>query len=78
MESVLELLLKNLDPNLACEIKDCWINPEKFTVDHLLGKGMYPLLKFGVCWTIVLNFLHIHRDCGMYEGKMSIRKATTS
>ena len=35
----LEILLKNLTPDLACEIKNFWIEPGTFQLEHLLGKG---------------------------------------
>ena len=31
-ESPLELLLKNLNPNLGCDIKDCWIDPNNLNI----------------------------------------------
>ena len=38
--SSLELLLTNISPNLACEIRQCWIEAESFTVENYLGKGI--------------------------------------
>ena len=35
----LEILLKNLTPDLACEMKNFWIDPGTFQLEHLLGKG---------------------------------------
>ena len=38
-ETPLNFLLKNLNPGLACEIKECWIEPNSFAIDTFLGKG---------------------------------------
>ena len=38
-DSPLELLFRNISPNLACEIKQCWIDPETLTLGTFLGKG---------------------------------------
>ena len=38
-ETPLNLLLKNLSPDLACEIKECWIEPNSFSIDTFLGRG---------------------------------------
>ena len=35
----LKILLTNLTPDLACDIKNFWIEPETFQLEHLLGKG---------------------------------------
>ena len=40
MESELEVLIKNLDPNLADEVKESCINPEDIRIEKLLGRGM--------------------------------------
>ena len=40
-ESVVEILLKNLNPELACEIEECWIDPDSISIGHLLGKGNF-------------------------------------
>ncbi len=37
--SHLQKFLKNLKPDLACEIKQCWIEPGDINIGHLLGKG---------------------------------------
>ena len=39
-ESILDELLKNLDSSLAREIREFWIDPSAFTVEHFLGKGI--------------------------------------
>ena len=38
-ESTLDKFLKGLPPDLACEVKQCWIEPEDITLGNLLGKG---------------------------------------
>ena len=38
-ETSLNLLLKNLSPDLACKIKECWIEPNSFSIDTFLGRG---------------------------------------
>ena len=43
-ESILDILLKNLDSSFACEIRKLWIDPSAFTVENFLGKGIR--LKF--------------------------------
>ena len=35
-----EMLLTNISPNLACEIRQCWVEAESFTVENYLGKGI--------------------------------------
>ena len=49
-ESPLEILLRNINPSLACEIRQCWIETESFTVENYLGKGIPQfLLSFNNC-----------------------------
>ena len=33
-------LTKNLNKELAAEVENCWINPEKITTGNVLGNGM--------------------------------------
>ena len=40
-ESPLDLLLKNLNPHLGCDIKDSWIDPNCLSIEHLLGRGKH-------------------------------------
>ena len=44
-DSPLEIFLRNINPNLACEIRQCWIEPEAFSIEKFLGKGMSHLNK---------------------------------
>ena len=39
-ESPLEILLRNINPNLACEIRQCWVETENFTIENYMGKGI--------------------------------------
>ena len=39
-ESIPDELLQSLDSSLACEIREFWIDPSAFTVEHFLGKGI--------------------------------------
>lgn len=38
-ETILEILSHNLDPDMANKVKECWIDQNSFTTEHLLGKG---------------------------------------
>lgn len=38
-ETILDVFVSNLDPDLAKEVRESWINPSKFTAGRLLGKG---------------------------------------
>lgn len=42
-ESELEILVKNLEPKLASEIKQCFIEPDGIEIEELLGRGMLEL-----------------------------------
>ena len=35
----LTTLTKNLDKEIAAEVENCWINPEKITAGNVLGNG---------------------------------------
>lgn len=39
-ESILNTLVHNLEPDMAVEVKRCWIEPDKFAAYQLLGKGI--------------------------------------
>ncbi len=41
LKSVLEIMLTNVNPNLACEIKDCWIDPDLFSIGNMIGRGKF-------------------------------------
>ena len=56
-ESSLEILLKGLDHTLACEIKELWIDPSAFTVEHFLGKGITVGLLCYISNCLVIKFL---------------------
>ena len=38
-QSPLEILLKNLEPDVACEVKTCWIDPRNISFENILGTG---------------------------------------
>ena len=38
-ESHREILLRNVSPDLACEIRQCWIDPDCVATGSLLGRG---------------------------------------
>ena len=42
-KSNLEVFLENLSPALACEIKECWIDSDAFTIENLVGNGNFTL-----------------------------------
>ena len=42
----LKMLLKNVNPNLACEIKECWIDPDAISLGNFLGRGKQYLLMY--------------------------------
>ena len=39
-------LIKNLNKELAVEVENCWINPEKITTGNVLGNGMSFCIHF--------------------------------
>ncbi len=41
LESALEIMLTNVNPNLACEIKECWIDPDRFSIGNMVGRGKF-------------------------------------
>ena len=40
-DSPLEVFLRNISPDVAVEIRQCWVEPENFTADNFLGKGIH-------------------------------------
>ena len=60
-QSNLEILLKNLTPDLSCEIKNCWVGPGRFQLEHLLGKGEIASAPKD------LNDLNEPKNTGMYS-----------
>lgn len=54
----LVLLINNIKPDIAEEVKMCWIDPKSFTLGHLLGHGktentlhpIYSPAKSNVTW----------------------------
>ena len=56
-DSPLEVFLRNINPDVACEIKQCWVEPENFTADSFLGKGIrsYSISFIIKCLNIFLN-----------------------
>ena len=37
--TVLDILTKNLDPDLIRQVKESWVDPKSLCVQHLLGNG---------------------------------------
>ena len=40
-DNILDIFVKNLKPSLAQEVRQCWINPDKFIPHKFLGKGNF-------------------------------------
>ena len=56
-ETPINFLLKNLSPHLACEIKECWIEPNSFAIDTLLDRGTWHLFT-------KISFVNMCDVCG--------------
>ena len=54
-ETSLEILLKNTNPDLACEIEECWIEQDTITIGKLLGKGTELHVCMCVCLSVCLS-----------------------
>lgn len=68
--SSLEVLLTNVNPNLACEIKDCWVDPDLFTVESMIGRGksIGGLFKKPFCTSCVFRKYSFFLFCVTYLG----------
>ena len=40
-DSLLEIFLKNLNPDVVCDLKDCSIDPFALQIGNFLGRGIY-------------------------------------
>ena len=58
--SMLDILTKNLDPDLAQQVKECWIDPNNISVNNLLGHGKFEMIPLHSCIAIVIN-LEYHK-----------------
>ncbi len=44
--SILEAFLSNVNKDLACEIKECWIDPQAFSAETIVGRGKFKIIFF--------------------------------
>ena len=63
--SMLDILTKNLDPDLAQQVKQNWVDSKKMCVENLIGHGKFDAkIRIPKVPDMIFAFLHIHPDKG--------------
>ena len=68
------MFLKNLNPGLASEIKECWVDPNTFSVEHMIGQGMrlitFDLFHCTLHYNTLLHFYILGHFGTVWSGQL--------